>query len=154
MENLGSLATNLLRLLLGPLQALLGALGLSLTDLETWTLVVAIFMVAAGLPGLLGDLALLRRRRHAAGTVVEIETDSDGARTPVIEFRDHEGQQQRMRSTLPTNRQIGDSARIIYDPLKPTLSREAGRPVVKTLGFFIWWGFAAGLLIFVFGPWR
>lgn len=150
-NDIGTAVQNLLILLMAPFRGAMEAVGLHPSDLQVWALIVALLMAVLILPTVYGDIVLARRRHQALGTIVAIQTDGDGVRTPLIEFLDSNRRTVRFTSMLPVTAAttaVGDTVPIIYDPRRPSRAREAGRPLIKLAAYLLWWGFIAGALAF------
>lgn len=141
-------------LVVWPFRTAMEAAGLHPIDIQVWSLMVALFMVAWYAPTSYGDWILSRRCKSTMGEVIEIEKDSDSPDTPRITFRDHCGERHDFSSPLPVNGRtsaVGNRVEVIYDPVRPQRAREAGRWVMKSTQALLWYAMAAGLLFYALG---
>ena len=133
---------------LSPFRAAAEALGYFPSDIQIWCFLCAVFISALVLPHTYGDLVLARRRLTTTGKVVEVDTSGDAPYTPVIEFRHIAGRVRRFDSVLPVNGatgKIGAEVAVVYDPVNPTVAREAGRPLSKAFHNIVWYVIIVGL---------
>ena len=138
-------------LIVWPFRTAMEAVGLHPIDIQVWSLMVALFMVAWYAPTSYGDWILSRRSRRTMGEVVEIEASSDSRDTLRISFRDHAGEWHDFSSSLPVNGPtsvVGNPVEVIYDPMRPQRAREAGRWVMKSTQALLWYAMAVSLLYY------
>ena len=138
---------------LWPLRAAASALGIAASDLRIWLFLCMLFLLALALRFSGDELVLRRRRALTTGTVVKINTDSDGLSTPTIEFADGRGNRWRFDSSLPVNAAtgaVGGAVSVLYDPAHPQRAREAGRPLVQAFQAIVSFAMIIGLAIAVY----
>jgi hypothetical protein len=139
--------------LLWPFRAAAAALGIAASDMRIWLFLCAVFLLALAIRFTYDELMLRQRRTLATGKVIKFKTDSDGLKTPTIEFADGRGKRWQFDSTLPVNGatgSIGAAVSIIYDPLHPQRAREIGRPVMMAFQAIVSLTLIAGLLVAIY----
>lgn len=150
MADIGELLQTIFQSVLISMRWLMESVGLHPADIQVWTMMVAIFMVAILAPTTYGDMVLRRRQQRTTGTIVSID-DGDDIATPRIGFRDASGQQIEFDSPMSVNRHtsaVGGTVEVIYDPLHPQRAREANRVLGRIFTATVWYGMAIGLLVF------
>lgn len=150
MADIGELLQNVFQSILMPMRWLMEGVGLHPADIQVWTMMVAIFMVAILAPTTYGDMVLRRRQQRTTGTVVSIDERDDIA-TPRIGFRDSSGRQIEFDSPMSLNRHtraVGGAVEVIYDPLHPQRAREANRVLGRIFTATVWYGIAIALFVF------
>ena len=136
-----------------PFRAVMVMLGFAPSDMQVWTFMVGLFLLALVLPEAYSSYVLRRRRMRTTGTVVHIDTSGESPYSPTIRFKDRVGREWSFDSGLPCNtrtERVGASVPVIYDPLNPKRAREEGRIAMKTFTTIAWWGFIAGTFAFAF----
>ena len=150
MGDIWTLLQTAFQSILLPMRWLMEATGLHPADIQVWTMMVAIFMVALLAPTTYGDMVLRRRQQRTTGTVVSIDERDDIA-TPRIGFRDSSGRQIEFDSPMSLNRHtraVGGAVEVIYDPLHPQRAREANRVLGRIFTATVWSGIALSLAVY------
>jgi hypothetical protein len=94
-----------------PFRAVMVMLGFAPSDMQVWTFMVGLFLLALVLPEAYSSYVLRRRRMRTTGTVVHIDTSGESPYSPTIRFKDRVGREWSLTRACPATRERNGSAR-------------------------------------------